>query len=95
MRKMLLAGLLWALFLSPVLAQGTTEPLKQDPGVSGSQLPEPTAQGTRAPDSSLTDTQSHPLAQAVQGIWRQPVDLQGQPIAQPRLSAPPKSDPAS
>jgi hypothetical protein len=87
------ASLALALLLaaaSPLLAQGTAEEkLQQDPAVSNSQLPEPTAQGTRAPDSSLTDTQSVPLAQAVMEIWRSPVDLQGRPIAEPRLSAPP------
>jgi hypothetical protein len=94
MRARFMAGLALVLLTSPLHAQGTAEQqLKQDSDVSRSQLPEPTAQGTRAPDSSMTDTQSVPLAEAVREIWRHPVDLQGQPVAELRLSAPAKSDP--
>jgi hypothetical protein len=94
MRTTFRASLALLLLASPALAQGTAEEkLQQDPAVSNSQLPEPTPQGTRAPDSSLTDTQSVPLAQAVLEIWRSPVDLQGRPIAEPRLSAPPTAAP--
>jgi hypothetical protein len=95
MRGRLAITLALALLASPLHAQGTVEEqLKEDPDVSRSQLPEPTAQGTRAPDSSMTDTQSVPLAEAVREIWRRPADLQGQPIAELRLSAPAKSEPA-
>jgi hypothetical protein len=77
---------------SPIGArQGDTEQkLKQDDAVSASQLPEPAPQGARSPDSGITDTQSLDLARAVQETWRSPVDLGGNPIPQPRLSAPPK-----
>jgi hypothetical protein len=42
--------------------------------------PAPTAQGTRAPESTNTDTSNAQLAEAVRKIWEQPVDLQGKPI---------------
>ena len=92
MRLAIVTVLAGALLASPVSAQGEAErQLKQDNAVSNSQLPEPSPQGTRAPDAGITDTQNQELARTIQETWRSPVDLDGKPIQQLRLSAPPKS----
>jgi hypothetical protein len=60
--------------------QQTMETLKNDPAVQQSQDPQPTAQGTRAPNETNTDTRSQELSRLLWQIWNEPVDLQGNPI---------------
>jgi len=64
----------------PVMAQENSrgDELKNDQAVQQSQDPQPTAQGTRAPKTHSTEEQS--VYQAVEDVWRNPVDLQGNPI---------------
>jgi hypothetical protein len=59
----------------------TTQTLKNDAAVQQSQDPQPTAQGTRAPNETNTDTRSQELSRLLWQTWNEPVDLQGHPIA--------------
>jgi hypothetical protein len=65
---------------TPVMAQENSQgdALKNDQAVQQSQDPQPTAQGTKSPKSLSTEEQS--VYQAVEDVWRNPVDLQGNPI---------------
>jgi hypothetical protein len=75
----------------PAPAQApAAEALQEDPNVEANQTPESSPQGTRATQSNSTDTKTMSLTQALDTVWRSPVDLQGNPIPQPGLlSAPP------
>lgn len=89
----LLAAILTVLLLgSSALAQGTREQqLQQDPTVRGSQLPSPTAQGNRPPETTDKDRQDPALSRAIMELWSAPTDLQGNPIASPDLASVPGS----
>jgi hypothetical protein len=70
--------------------------LRQDPNVARSQDPQPAAQGTRPPQSGMTDTQHVTLTQALEQVWNKVVDLQGNPVARPNPMAaalPPAKNP--
>jgi hypothetical protein len=58
----------------------TTDTLEDDPAVRRSQDAQPTAQGTRAPTETGTDTRTQELSRLLWVIWNEPVDLQGNPI---------------
>ena len=72
----------------------TTETLKDDPAVQRSQDPQPTAQGTRAPNETDTDTRTRELSRLLWEIWNEPVDLQGNPIVK-RTGQPAAPGPAA
>lgn len=77
--SMIMAVLL--LGATTVAAQETpAQKLENDPGVVQSQQPEPTAQGVRSPEAMPSPTQSTALWQALEDVWRNPTDLQGNPI---------------
>jgi hypothetical protein len=57
------------------------EGLRNDPAVRQSQDPPPTAQGTRAPTATDTPTATGELQALLAKVWREPVDLQGNPVA--------------
>jgi hypothetical protein len=70
-------------------------------GVVPGQQPDPTAQGTRGPTATDTPTQTPTLAQALEQVWNNAVDLQGAPIQGPSTLAlpgsgrqPPQPDPS-
>lgn len=65
--------------------------LKEDPNVARSQDPMPTPQGTRAPQSGMTDTKHETLTAVLERVWASPADIQGNPIARPNplASGPP------
>jgi hypothetical protein len=65
-----------------------TEALKNDPAVQQSQDPQPTAQGTRSPNETNTDTQTPDLYRLILQVWNEPVDLEGNPIRTGQLAAP-------
>jgi hypothetical protein len=52
-----------------------------DPAVQRGTDPPPTAQGTRAPIETDTETQTPELYPLILRIWNEPVDLQGNPVA--------------
>ena len=58
----------------------TTDTLEDDPAVRRSQDAQPTAQGTRAPTETGTDTRTQELSRLIWKVWNEPVDLQGNPI---------------
>ena len=65
-------------------APGSAEQtLKTDPNVQQSQDPQPTAQGTRAPNPTNTPTATTELQQLLQQTWNAPVDIQGNAIPRP------------
>jgi hypothetical protein len=70
-------------------------------GVVPGQQPDPTAQGARGPTLTETPTQTPTLAQALEQVWNNAVDLQGAPIQGPSTLAvpgsgrqPPQPDPS-
>lgn len=71
-------------FAAPSFAQDAKkEELAKDPEVQKSQDPQPTAQGTRAPNNQNTPTQSTELWQALSAVRRAPPDLNGNPVPRP------------
>ena len=65
-------------------APGSAEQsLKTDPNVQRSQDPQPSAQGTRAPNPTNTPTATTELQQLLWQTWNAPVDIQGNLIPRP------------
>ncbi len=82
MRTLLTATFVLSLLATAVPAQQSpAEALRTDPNVRGSQDPQPSAQGDRAPGSGFTDTRNGELTALLREIWASPVDLQGNKIA--------------
>ena len=83
MRKIPTAAVLLSvpLLAFPAFGQDTQQKqeLKTDQAVKESQQPEPTAQGVRPPKSLSSDQQW--LNDALDAVRKNPVDLQGHPIA--------------
>lgn len=74
------AGVLLAATAVALAAEGeaTKDALTRDPKVTGSQQPEPTAQGTRSPDTLPTDEDQ--VFNLVQEVRRNPIDVSGNPV---------------
>jgi hypothetical protein len=98
--RTVLAATLAALLLGPAaLAQAPSpapaqpppaqvpaeQAVQQDSNIEANQTPESSPQGTRATQSNSTDTKTMSLTEALDAVWRSPVDLQGNPIPQPGL----------
>ncbi|MBP2295046.1 hypothetical protein [Azospirillum rugosum] len=99
------SAILWmvlVLVALPALAQTAPSPSGQDkaqrvtnsPDVRASQLPNPTPQGTRPPDPIGAPVKMSELWNALQGVWRAPPDLQGEPVPRPNEWASNPDNPA-
>jgi hypothetical protein len=77
-----------SLVASAALAQDSRkEELTNEPSVQQALPPDPSPQGTRAPDAQSTETESISLDQALAAVRRAPPDLQGNPVPRPNQLA--------
>lgn len=83
-----------SLFASTALGQDARkDDLANEPNVQQNLPPNPTPQGTRAPDAQNTETESMSLDDALAAVRRAPPNLQGAPVPRPNQLASEPGDP--